>query len=227
MSCRENRGRRYYLKMARAKRVPAAADGSPEATEGPASPLAALVSKDGPAEQAEKADRPEAVEASSGTPAEEARHADAVTGSTAALHPDPHMDPQMNPHTNPHTDPHMHPYGYAFAPGPYTQAPFAPYPPGPYYAPPVDPDQEYYMKYYSQLAATSSQAPGQSYEQQRSFNQMSHYFDTSKFSTSQPGLAVQQQREEVQRKKPTKKELEFFRKRKEEKKKLKNKWLFE
>lgn len=100
-----------------------------------------------------------------------------------------------------------------------TQYPY--YPPVPVY----DPDQEYYMQYYSQQASLSTPTPGMSYESRRSQNQMSHYFDTSKYPVNQPVPMMPMQGQAP--KKVTKKDIERFKKRKEEKKMLKNKWLFE
>lgn len=87
-----------------------------------------------------------------------------------------------------------------------------------------DPDQEYYMQYYSQQNALSTPTPGMSYETRRSQNQMSHYFDTTKYPVNQPMPIVHGQAAPM---KVTKKDIERFKKRKEEKKRMKNKWLFE
>lgn len=120
------------------------------------------------------------------------------------------VDPSAAHYQYPYPYPYAQPTGYPSYLSPYA---------------PVDPDQEYLHQYYSQQAAMYIPAAGMTYEQRRSQNQMSAYFDTTKYPTAQgaptapPPTTVKP--------KPTKKELEMFRKRKEEKKRKKNQWLFE
>ncbi len=135
--------------------------------------------------------------------------------------------------------PSQYPYGqYPYFYGQYPQYPSHPhyqnypstqYPASsaPYNPVQQDPEQEYYMSLYSHQSAVTTPASGMLYEQRRSQNQMNHYFDLNKFSMSLPGHVVQQEQLQKQTKKVSKAELEFFKKRKEEKKQMKNKWLFE
>lgn len=122
----------------------------------------------------------------------------------------------------PHHQPHPYPYPYPY---PYGQQ--QPYPQAQYqeaiYQNVTDPDQAYYMQYYGQQSTLATPTPGMMYEQRRSYNQMSAYFDTSKF----PLGGAPAQPNPVPQKKVTKADIERFKKRKEEKKRLKNKWLFE
>lgn len=121
------------------------------------------------------------------------------------------------------------PYPYSYPDqGQYQYPQYAQYPQYPQYgqypqySPQADPDQEYYMKYYSQQSMTTP-AAGMQYEMMRSRNQMSAYFDTSRYPTSTASAPVAQ----TQPAKVTKKDIERFKNRKEEKKRMKNKWLFE
>lgn len=68
------------------------------------------------------------------------------------------------------------------------------------------------------------------YEAKRAQRQMAHYFDVGQYRKQQdqaPPAVPPSNAAGVAKKKPTKKELEQFRKRKEERKKIKNRWLYE
>lgn len=93
-----------------------------------------------------------------------------------------------------------------------------------YTAPSNEADDAYYQQYFAQQAAAAP-PPGMSYEFKRGQNQLSHYFDTTKHPNSAP--APKAGLNQPPQKRVLKKDLERFRKRKEEKKKLKNKWLYE
>lgn len=70
----------------------------------------------------------------------------------------------------------------------------------------------------------SQMAPGSAYETQRASNQMNHYFDTRSHAFELP------QEETVNKEAPvkiTKRDIARFKKRKEKRQKIKNKWLYE
>lgn len=115
-----------------------------------------------------------------------------------------------------------YPYPYAYTPYAYPPASQPPSHP-PYNTSLNDPDETFYVNYFTQQQATQS-TPGMLYEQRRAQNQMSAYFDTTKFPMA--GLPAQQAKPPPP-KKVTKADIERFKRRKEERKKLKNKWLYE
>jgi len=87
----------------------------------------------------------------------------------------------------------------------------------------ADPDYQYFAE--KQTEAVPHPA---AYEAKRATRQMAHYFDVSQYqrrldqaATPAPTAAPELKR------KPTKKELEQFRKRKEERKKIRHRWLYE
>lgn len=108
---------------------------------------------------------------------------------------------------------------------PYTTATSQyPYYPNPT---PADPDQDYYIQYYTQQSALSTPAPGTAYELRRSRNQLGHYFDTARYPLAAPPPHTTSTTAARQPPKVTKKDVERFKRRKEEKKRMKNKWLYE
>lgn len=86
-------------------------------------------------------------------------------------------------------------------------------------------DEDAYLMSYLAQQAPAIPLPGMSYELRRGQNQLGHYFDTSKHPSARPSVpnAAASQKP----KKVTKKDLERFRKQKEEKKRRKNQWLYE
>lgn len=64
------------------------------------------------------------------------------------------------------------------------------------------------------------------YEHQRGLRQLGHYFDVNAMPTSVMPSAHQQQ-QQTTRPKPTAAQMRYFKAKKEEKKKLKNKWLYD
>jgi hypothetical protein len=72
-------------------------------------------------------------------------------------------------------------------------------------------------------------APHVVYEAKRATRQMAHYFDVSQYKTQldQGTAPVPPDPATVPKRRPTKKELEQFKKRKEERKRIRNRWLFE
>ncbi|PJF17271.1 hypothetical protein PSACC_02896 [Paramicrosporidium saccamoebae] len=72
-------------------------------------------------------------------------------------------------------------------------------------------------------------APHVVYEAKRATRQMAHYFDVSQYKTQldQGTAPVPPDPSTLPKRRPTKKELEQFRKRKEERKRIRNRWLFE
>lgn len=102
-------------------------------------------------------------------------------------------------------------------------------------------NDEYSYNYYNQQSNSTLNMPeGLKYESKRAKSQMSHYFNTDNHPLTRNmatgnGLSEGSGMETIEKngnskektKRPTKKELEFWKKRKEERKKIKNKWLYE
>ena len=92
----------------------------------------------------------------------------------------------------------------------------------------ADPDYACFMNQHGGQGSSLHVA----YESKRATRQMSHYFDVNHYrkqveqQDGSPGSKNGTSQAAV-KKKPTKKELEQFKKRKEERKRIRNKWLFE
>jgi hypothetical protein len=85
-------------------------------------------------------------------------------------------------------------------------------------------DEDAYLMSFLAQQAPAMPLPGMSYELRRGQSQLGHYFDTSRHPSARPAPGpVGSQRPQ----KVTKKDLERFRKQKEEKKRRKNQWLYE
>ena len=92
---------------------------------------------------------------------------------------------------------------------------------------PVASDPAY--EYFTGTSSATTAPPATSFDASRASRQMSAYFDPTKFQAvlSPEMLAAQRAQKEQQQSKLTAKEIEAFKKKKIEKKKAKNRWLFE
>lgn len=92
---------------------------------------------------------------------------------------------------------------------------------------PVAADPAY--EYFTGSSTSTTAPPASSFDASRASRQMSAYFDPTKFQAvlSPEMLAAQRAQKEQQQSKLTAKEIEAFKKKKIEKKKAKNRWLFE
>lgn len=92
-------------------------------------------------------------------------------------------------------------------------------------------DSEYHQ-FVQMHGASNVATPGSLYEGRRSNNMLNHYFDAQQqyASAVQPTAVAadaQQGQAATKKKAPTKEELEYWRKRKEETKKIRNRWLYQ
>ena len=94
---------------------------------------------------------------------------------------------------------------------------------------PVPPVPDPVYDYYAGNIASSASATSTSFESSRASRQMTAYFDPTKFQTvlSPEMQAAQRAQKEQQQSRLTAKDIEAFKKRKIEKKKGKNRWLYE
>lgn len=102
-----------------------------------------------------------------------------------------------------------HPYPYGAVPSTYATAPAA--------------DSDYAL-FMSEFATGGSAGGAAAYEARRATRQLGHYLPPSQTPSSvQPTTATAN----AAQRKPTQQELKLFKKRKEERKRIRNKWLFE
>lgn len=90
-----------------------------------------------------------------------------------------------------------------------------------------DPD---YTLFMSQQGISGTSLPTAVQDARRATRQLYHYFDPHQYRQQQEARAninVNSRDTGVKKKKPTRKELEEFRKRKEERKKIRHRWLYE
>lgn len=102
----------------------------------------------------------------------------------------------------------------------------SPQPAAPYTAPSADPDYAQFMEHYGGSAAADIV-----YESKRATRQMAHYFDVAQYKRHLDTPSVSGTASAAAtagpKKKITKQDLERFKKRKEERKRIRNKWLYE
>lgn len=79
-----------------------------------------------------------------------------------------------------------------------------------------------YQHFMEQQAQEDGLDPSVRYEANRAARQMGHYFDPKAYPTAQNAAA-----QEAEKPKVTKKDIQRYKKRKEERKKIRNRWLYE